>query len=249
MSIVHESFDLREYNPDEGLAPGDGHALLFGWTVLYGKTYTVDNTWEEEYWDGDGYSTRTHGTFDKYYPTHYVCFDNLKNYAEIQKKRQQLEQIKQKRQTFVDPVITPEQEKLARIRGTYKELNEELWKQKRAVWAANEANWRAVSAEYNEVAKEIFSLVYPTLEWPGEYFVCNSYAPDLKKLNKPFLKGVKKLRKEIEQINGIRAARAFATCDDATLLSLPKPVLNWLTACYQNKKYKDSNFFDEVWNG
>ena len=174
-------------------------------------------------------------------------FDNLKDYDIIAQKIRCLDEIKAKRKTFVEPVITQGEEEIARIRGTYRELQERVYAQKKAAWAQDEADWKAISAEYTQVALEIFSMVYPTLEWPGEFFVCNRYPSNDKKLNKPFLKAVKKLQKEIEQINGIRAARTFASCDDQTLLSLPKPVLAWLSECYKNKKYKESTFFDAVW--
>ena len=247
MGIVHKSFDYREYDPELGFLPDIPHSMLFGWTALHGKKFVVDNTWSEEYWDGDGYSTRTHGSMDKYYPVCFVGFDNIKDYEIIEQKIKLLDEIKAKRKTFAEPVITKGEEEIARIRGTYHELHANWLERRRLAWAEDEADWKAISAEYTQVAREIFFMVYPTLEWPGEFFVCNRYPSNDKKLNKPFLKAVKKLQKEIEQINGIRAARVFASCDDQTLLSLPKPVLAWLSECYKNKKYKESNFFDAVW--
>ena len=245
MSIIYKKYSLRSFYEEDFLNPQNEYCALFGWINVYGKPYVEDNTWEEEYWDGDGYSTRTHGTMDKYYPIYSFTFTELKkqSFVEIQAKtlREIPDQYKQ-----LPPPQEPSQEKkrLASVRGEYRELIDDWLERLRTTGEKNAANRANAMVAYNGVFQDMVPLIYPLAQALPDYPIKNEYDP---KQYKAYMKAAKKLKKVIDEINSIRAARAFANCTNSEILALPEEIQNYLMSCY--KRYKNSNFRDDAWEG
>ncbi len=244
MSIIYKSCEYKKsvFSPGPHILPY-GYSAFFGWITLIGKKYVVDNTWEEERFDGDGYVTINHGTREGYYKEHYIFFDEIKNSELIFKLIDELYTTRTSLNNTIPYPVRPSQEniRLAKIKGEPDPMVAYL-KEKNAIDAKNFENSVQISKVYNEKFREIVSLVYPTLnELPDYPLYSNS-----DKERKIFDKAAKKAKKQIDEINGIRAARAFKNYDNAYIISLPKDVKDYLEACYS--KYKKSNFVDEVWN-
>jgi len=245
MSIIHNYFDLKERDDEKFFYPSSPYCLLFGWIAEYGKPYSVDNTWEEEYWDGDGYSKKTVGSVDKFFPLYLFCFDDLLDYPVVNEYIKLMNAALEKR--VIKSVEEPSEEgkRIAKIKGTYKQYMNDYKEALEFVAEENHKNLVEVVEEYNSYLNKAFSLVYPSLGTLPLYPVCSDNERESAKQLKVFKKHVRKLLPEIETVNRIRGARLFMRYDEDQLANLPDGIKEWMIKSY--KKYKKSDFVDLAW--
>lgn len=245
MSIIYKKHLVLRFDEEDFLNPQNEYCALFGWINICGKPYIEDNTWEEEYWDGDGYSTRTHGTIQKYYTVYSFTFTELKdqNFVEIQAKALRESQDEYKEIPLpLEP--SSEEKRLASVKGEFRELMDDWFRRLRETGEKNRANRENTIAGYNGVFQDMVPLIYPLAPTLPDFPIKKEYDP---KQYKVYMKAAKKLMKDIEAINYVRAARAFANCTNSEILALPEEIQRYLMSCY--KRHKNSNFRDTAWKG
>lgn len=243
MGIIYQKHSVRRFDKEDFLNPQNEYCALFGWINICGKSYTDDNTWEEEYWDGDGYSTITHGTIDKYYTVHSFTFTELKNQNFVEMQADTLRKIPDKCRQFYPPSEPScEEKRVAKMKGEYRELMDDWHKRVRDTEERNAANRANAIYAYNSVFQDMIPLIYPLAETLPDFPIRKEYDP---KQYKTYMKAAKKLMKDIDSINSVRAARVFANLTNPEILKLPEEIQNYLMSCY--RCHKNTNFRDTAW--
>ena len=244
MSIVFKKQSVCDYKFDDYLDPKNEYCLLFGWYHTLDKSYTEDNTWSESYWDGDGYSSHTHGSFSKFRPVLNYTFTDIRNYNTLLELQKTLKEIAEWRPRS-EPWKPFESEiKRAKAMGTYKELMANYKKRCLQVKEANKSDMAATITHYNKVFRQIVAIAYPTLEPLPDCPIKKEYNP---KQYNAYISAVKKQLKEIEKINGARLVKAIDKCSSSEFNRMPDKLQKHLLSRYKNCKKITVN--DAAWIG
>ena len=244
MSIVFRKQAVCNYKFDDYLDPKNEYCILFGWYHTLDKSYEDDNTWSESYWDGDGYSSSYHGSITKFHPVLNYTFTEIRGYEKIAETHRKLQKLAEWRPHSTPWEPSNDRKKLAKAKGTYKELMANYKERCLEVAKTNQALLDSTTAQYNTLFRKIVSTVYPTLTPLPDCPMKKEHNP---KQYKEYMRAVKKQLGEIEKINGARLVKAIDKCSSTEFGRLPKKLQKDLLARY--KHCKKITVDDSAWIG